>query len=74
MYVQDKLTAKGAEVWSWLQQGAHLYICGDGNRMAKDVHQALLHIAQTHGGLSAEAADEYFEELRANKRYQKDVY
>jgi len=74
VYVQDKLTAKGAEVWSWLQQGAHLYICGDGNRMAKDVHQALLQIAQTHGGLSAEAADEYFEELRATKRYQKDVY
>ena len=74
VYVQDKLTAKGAEVWSWLQQGAHLYICGDGNRMAKDVHQALLHIAQTHGGMSAEAADEYLEELRANKRYQKDVY
>jgi len=74
VYVQDKLTAKGAEVWSWLQQGAHLYICGDGNRMAKDVHQALLQIVQTHGGLSAEAADEYFEELRATKRYQKDVY
>lgn len=74
VYVQDKLTAKGAEVWSWLQQGAHLYICGDGNRMAKDVHQALLNIAQTHGGLSAEAAADYFEELRAAKRYQKDVY
>ncbi|QSX30674.1 assimilatory sulfite reductase (NADPH) flavoprotein subunit [Shewanella cyperi] len=74
VYVQDKLAAKGAEVWSWLQQGAHLYICGDGNRMAKDVHQALLQIAQTHGGLSDEAAEEYFEELRASKRYQKDVY
>lgn len=74
VYVQDKLTAKGAEVWSWLQQGAHLYICGDGNRMAKDVHQALLNIAQTHGGLSADAAADYFEELRAAKRYQKDVY
>lgn len=74
IYVQDKLTAKGAEVWSWLQQGAHLYICGDGNRMAKDVHQALLEIATAHGGLSADAATDYFEQLRENKRYQKDVY
>ncbi|WP_348731256.1 assimilatory sulfite reductase (NADPH) flavoprotein subunit [Rheinheimera texasensis] len=74
IYVQDKLKAKGVEVWSWLQQGAHLYICGDGNRMAKDVHQALLDIAAEHGGLNAEAATEYFEQLRETKRYQKDVY
>lgn len=74
VYVQDKLKAKGAEVWNWLQQGAHLYICGDGNRMAKDVHQALLNIAAEHGGLSAEAAADYFEQLRESKRYQKDVY
>ncbi|WP_031566346.1 assimilatory sulfite reductase (NADPH) flavoprotein subunit [Rheinheimera texasensis] len=74
IYVQDKLKAKGAEVWSWLQQGAHLYICGDGNRMAKDVHQALLEIAAEYGGLSAEAATDYFEQLRESKRYQKDVY
>ena len=74
VYVQDKLQAKGAEIWNWLQQGAHLYICGDGNRMAKDVHQALLNIAAEHGGLSAEAAADYFEQLRETKRYQKDVY
>ncbi len=74
VYVQDKLKAKGEEVWSWLQQGAHLYICGDGNRMAKDVHQALLDIAAEHGGLSADAAADYFEQLRETKRYQKDVY
>lgn len=74
VYVQDKLKAKGVEVWSWLQQGAHLYICGDGNRMAKDVHQALLNIAAEHGGLSAETAADYFEQLRETKRYQKDVY
>jgi sulfite reductase (NADPH) flavoprotein alpha-component len=74
VYVQDKLLNKGAEVWSWLEQGAHLYICGDGSKMAKDVHQALLQIAQTHGGLSDEAASDYFEQLRESKRYQKDVY
>ena len=74
VYVQDKLLAKGAEVWSWLQQGAHLYICGDGSKMAKDVHQALLQIAQTQGGLNEEAAADYLEQLRETKRYQKDVY
>ncbi|MBU1438768.1 MAG: sulfite reductase [NADPH] flavoprotein alpha-component, partial [Gammaproteobacteria bacterium] len=74
VYVQDKLLAKGAEVWSWLTQGAHLYICGDGSKMAKDVHQALLRIAQEHGGLTEEAAADYFEQLRETKRYQKDVY
>ena len=74
VYVQDKLLAKGAEIWSWLAQGAHLYICGDGSKMAKDVHQALLQIAQTHGGLNEEAAADYFEQLRESKRYQKDVY
>ena len=56
IYVQHKLQAKGAEVWSWLEQGAHLYICGDGSKMAKDVHQALLQIAQQFGGLTEEAA------------------
>ncbi len=74
VYVQDKLKAKGAEVWSWLQQGAHLYICGDGNKMAKDVHQALLEIASEHGQLSLDDANDYFEQLRESKRYQKDVY
>ncbi len=74
VYVQHKLLAKGAEVWSWLAQGAHLYICGDGSKMAKDVHQALLQIAQQFGGLSEEAAADYLEQLREQKRYQKDVY
>ena len=74
VYVQDKLLAKGPEVWDWLQQGAHLYICGDGSKMARDVHEALVQIAVNHGGLSAEDAAEYFEQLRESKRYQKDVY
>ena len=74
VYVQDKLLAKAAEVWAWLQQGAHLYICGDGNKMARDVHQALLQIAVDQGGLSPEDAADYFESLRESKRYQKDVY
>ena len=74
VYVQHKLAQHGTELWQWLQNGAHLYVCGDAKRMAKDVHQTLLDIAIAHGGLDAEQAEEYFNELRTQKRYQKDVY
>ncbi|MBU0910943.1 MAG: assimilatory sulfite reductase (NADPH) flavoprotein subunit [Gammaproteobacteria bacterium] len=74
VYVQDKLRLKAEEIWTWLQQGAYLYICGDGNKMAKDVHQTLLDIAQQQAGLNAEEAEQYFDDLRQAKRYQKDVY
>jgi sulfite reductase (NADPH) flavoprotein alpha-component len=74
IYVQDKLKAQGAEVWQWLQDGAHFYVCGDANRMAKDVHDALVTIVVEHGGKSAEEAEEYVNELRRAKRYQRDVY
>ncbi len=74
VYVQDRIVENGAELYEWLQKGAHLYICGDGNHMAKDVHQALLSVVQAHGGQSAEDAEAYLEALRDDKRYQKDVY
>jgi sulfite reductase (NADPH) flavoprotein alpha-component len=74
IYVQDKIRAKGAEVWSWLQEGAHLYVCGDANRMAKDVEQALLDVVVEHGGMDRETADEFLSELRIERRYQRDVY
>lgn len=74
VYVQDKLRAHGSELWQWLEDGAHLYICGDANRMAKDVQQALIDIVQQYGGKTAEQAQTYLDELRVAKRYQKDVY
>lgn len=74
VYVQDKIRAKGAEVWSWIQQGAHIYVCGDANRMAKDVEQVLLELVAEHGGMDTETADEYLSELRIERRYQRDVY
>lgn len=74
VYVQHKLLKHAAEVWQWLEQGAHLYICGDGARMAKDVHQALLTIIQQQGGKDEKAAQQYLDQLRIAKRYQKDVY
>lgn len=76
IYVQDRMREEGAELWKWLQQGAYFYVCGDAKRMAKDVHQALLSIAQEHGGLSPEAATEYIEKTLAKdeRRYLRDVY
>ncbi|ELY5827091.1 NADPH-dependent assimilatory sulfite reductase flavoprotein subunit [Cronobacter turicensis] len=74
IYVQDKIREQGAELWRWIQEGAHLYVCGDANRMAKDVEQALLEVIAAYGGVDAEAADEYLSELRVERRYQRDVY
>ena len=74
VYVQDRMRESGAELWSWLQRGAHFYVCGDAKRMAKDVETALIAIAQQHGGKSEPAAREYLAELRATKRYAADVY
>ncbi|MGF1693710.1 assimilatory sulfite reductase (NADPH) flavoprotein subunit [Photobacterium kagoshimensis] len=74
VYVQHRLLEQGAKVWQWLQEGAHVYVCGDANQMAKDVHQALLTIIEQHGQQSREQAEHYLTELRKSKRYQKDVY
>ncbi|CQH03282.1 NADPH-dependent assimilatory sulfite reductase flavoprotein subunit [Yersinia enterocolitica] len=74
IYVQDKLREQGAELWNWIQQGAHIYVCGDANRMAKDVEQVLLDVVALHGAMDAEQADEYLSELRLARRYQRDVY
>jgi sulfite reductase (NADPH) flavoprotein alpha-component len=74
VYVQDRLKEQASDVFAWLERGAHLYICGDANRMAKDVHNTLVEIIQEHGKLTAEQAEDYLKSLRSNKRYQKDVY
>ncbi|MCL5501420.1 NADPH-dependent assimilatory sulfite reductase flavoprotein subunit [Escherichia coli] len=74
VYIQDKLRQQGAELWRWINDGAHIYVCGDANRMAKDVEQALLDVIAEFGAMDAEAADEYLSELRVERRYQRDVY
>jgi sulfite reductase (NADPH) flavoprotein alpha-component len=74
VYVQDHLRTHGADVYQWLEGGAHLYVCGDATRMAKDVHAALLEIIAAHGGKSAEDAAEYLNDLQAQGRYSRDVY
>ena len=72
--VQDRIIEQGAELYQWLQDGAHFYICGDANRMAKDVHAALIEVLKTHGNLSQDAAETYLSDLKDQKRYQRDVY
>ncbi|MFC3093631.1 assimilatory sulfite reductase (NADPH) flavoprotein subunit [Alteromonas sediminis] len=74
IYVQHRLLEQGEDVYSWLEQGAHFYVCGDANHMAKDVEQALISIVEKHGKKSPEDAKKYIVELRKAKRYQKDVY
>ncbi|MFD4901789.1 molybdopterin-dependent oxidoreductase [Streptomyces sp. NPDC058411] len=74
IYVQDRMREHGAQLWSWLQEGAHFYVCGDASRMAKDVDRALRDIAVAHGGLQEDAAGAYVKQLAADKRYVRDVY
>jgi NADPH-dependent sulfite reductase flavoprotein alpha-component len=74
IYVQDRMRERGAELWSWLEEGAHFYVCGDAMRMARDVDAALREIVAGHGGLSADKAGEYVARLAREKRYVRDVY
>lgn len=74
IYVQHRMLEAANELWSWLQNGAHFYVCGDASRMAKDVNAALHTIAQTAGGLSEDAAKSFIAQLKSEQRYQRDVY
>ena len=74
IYVQHRIHERAKELYAWLEEGAHLYVCGDAARMAHDVHEALLCVVQSEGGKSREAAEAYVEDLKKAKRYQRDVY
>ncbi|GAB2730253.1 molybdopterin-dependent oxidoreductase [Nocardia thraciensis] len=74
IYVQHRMIEHGAELWAWLSDGAHLYVCGDASRMARDVDEALLTIAQIHGKLDEQQALAFRKRLVAEKRYVRDVY
>jgi sulfite reductase (NADPH) flavoprotein alpha-component len=74
VYVQHRMMEKSKEIWSWIQEGAHFYVCGDASRMAKDVHSALIEIANKEGGMSPEDAEVFVKQLQKDKRYQRDVY
>ncbi len=74
VYVQHKLLQKSKEVFDWIQNGAYFYVCGDKNRMAKDVEQALIQIAKKEGGFSDEKAVDFVKDLKKQRRYLEDVY
>jgi sulfite reductase (NADPH) flavoprotein alpha-component len=74
VYVQDRMLEAGPQLWSWLRAGAHVYVCGDAKRMAKDVESALRDIAAKAGQMSQAAAGDFLAELKATGRYQVDVY
>ena len=74
IYVQDRMREEGAELFAWLESGAHFYICGDAKRMAKDVERALVEVVAQHGKRSTEDAVAYVNTLKKSNRYQADVY
>ncbi len=74
IYVQDRMRENAGELWQWLQDGAHFFVCGDASRMAADVDRALIDIVAQQGNLSDTLANEYVAKLRSAKRYVRDVY
>ncbi len=73
-YVQHCLRERAAEVWAWLEKGASLYVCGDADKMAPDVNEALLDIVSEQGKMTRDKAEDYLRQLNRDKRYQRDVY
>jgi sulfite reductase (NADPH) flavoprotein alpha-component len=74
IYVQHRMREVGRDLWSWLNDGAHVYVCGDALCMAKDVETALTEIVAQHGGFAPADASKFIAELKAKGRYQADVY
>ncbi|MFB5662454.1 assimilatory sulfite reductase (NADPH) flavoprotein subunit [Alteribacillus sp. HJP-4] len=74
VYVQHRMLEKSKDLYHWLQEGAIVYVCGDEQYMASDVHQALLSIIEKEGGLKPDQAAAYLEDMQQQKRYQRDVY
>ncbi|KYP13691.1 assimilatory sulfite reductase (NADPH) flavoprotein subunit [Flavihumibacter sp. CACIAM 22H1] len=74
IYVQHRMQQNAADLYQWLQEGAHFYVCGDAKRMAKDVKQSLIQIVQEQGKMELEAATDYVKQLVKSGRYQEDTY
>ena len=74
IYVQDRMRERAQELFGWLEEGAHFYVCGDAKRMARDVDAALHDVIACAGGRTPEQAAEYVRQLQSRKRYQRDVY
>jgi len=74
VYVQHRMQEHAAELWRWVSDGGHVYVCGDAKRMAKDVDAALRRVAVEQGGMSEDAAAAHLKEMAKAGRYQRDVY
>ena len=74
IYVQDKMAENAADLWDWIKGGAFFYVCGDAERMAVDVDDALHDIIEKEGGMAEEDAKIYVKQMKKEKRYQRDVY
>lgn len=74
VYVQTRMLQAAAELWQWLEEGAHFYVCGDAKRMAKDVDEALHRIIESQGGKATDEAAAYVARMKKEKRYARDVY
>jgi sulfite reductase (NADPH) flavoprotein alpha-component len=74
VYVQHRLREKARDLYAWLEEGAHLYVCGDATNLAPDVHAALLAVLREQGHLTPDAAEDYLRGLQRDQRYQRDVY
>jgi sulfite reductase (NADPH) flavoprotein alpha-component len=74
IYVQHRMAEVGRDLWKWIADGAHIYICGDAKHMAKDVERALIDVIAAHSARSPEQAVSFLAELKKTGRYQTDVY
>ena len=74
IYVQHRMREVGRDLWAWLAEGAHIYVCGDATRMAKDVESALVDVVAEHGARSPAEAVDFVADLKKLGRYQTDVY
>jgi sulfite reductase (NADPH) flavoprotein alpha-component len=74
VYVQDRILENSTQFWSWLQDGASIYVCGDASRMAKDVHSTLCRVVEEQGAMPPSVAEEYIDALKNSHRYHRDVY
>jgi len=74
VYVQHRLKEQGRDLFAWLEDGAHVYVCGDASNLAPDVHTALIDIVAGQARIGREAAEDYVRSLQTDHRYQRDVY
>src|SRR3546814_14061468 len=74
IYVQQRMRERSRELFDWLENGAHVYVCGDASNLAPDVHEALIDVVASESRTGREAAEDYVRSLQADHRYQRDVY